>query len=478
MRKFFALRRLFSLALLALLAAMSCAGNMAWAQIGGGGGGNTQVGGFFQNNVGGVFVDAEGMLQNAEHDALGKLAQLRRKLLAETPSDLAAPAELRKVSLKQLEAAIAAHLENSADAKDDAQRDAATLPDEIRYLAGLQRIRYVLAMPETGDIVIAGPAEGWKSDAQGCVVGVQSGRPVMHLEDLLVALRSAEQASRTPISCSIDPTPEGVARLQQFFNGRTEIGPQPKETLSAIERSLGPQNISLTGVPADSRFARVLVAADYRMKRLGMNFEKAPVAGLSSYLQTVKASDNSAMMPRWWLAPSYQPLLRDAEGMAWELRSGSVKLMTEDGFFSQNGVRTTTGQSSPTAQKWADAMTEHYGELAAKLPIFAELENMMDLAIAAAVVKQQNLAGKAGHSFPLLTAAQSLPTSSAPIPKQVPTQASFVKRGKNYVISASGGVEINSWQMASGATPSAEPAAVRQREADAAKAHPGRWWWD
>lgn len=476
MRSFFALRPRFALGLgIGLFAAALCAGDSANAQIGGGGGGgNTQVGGFFQNNVGGVFVDADGMLQNAEQDTLGKLAQLRRKMLSETPGDLAAPVELRKVSLKQLEAAIAAQLEKSADDK----QAAGELPDEIRYLAGLQRIRYVLALPETGDIVLAGPAEGWRADAQGCIVGVHSGRPVMHLEDLLVALRSVELASRTPISCSIDPTPEGVARLQQFFNGRTEIGPKPQETLHAIEDSLGPQNISITGIPADSRFARVLVAADYRMKRLGMNFEKSPTPGLSSYLQMVKASDNSNMMPRWWLAPNYQPLLKDAEGLAWELRAGSVKVMTEDGFFAENGVRTTSGKNSPTAQKWADDMTKHYAALAAKLPIFAELENMMDLAIAAAVVKQQNLTGKAGHSFPLLTAAESLPTASAPVPKQVPSQASFVKRGKNYVISASGGVEINSWQMASQASQSAEPAEVRQREAAAAKQHAGRWWWD
>ncbi len=473
MRSFFALRGRFAFALVvgSLIVILDASG-AAWGQVGGGG--NTQIGGFFQNNVGGVFVDTDGMLQNAEQDALGKLAQLRRKLLSDAPSDLATPTDLRKISLKQLEAALAAHLEKTAGP----QGEAAELPDEIRFLAGLQRIRYVLAMPETGDIVLAGPAEGWKADAQGCVVGVNSGRPVLHLEDLLVALRSAEQASRTPISCSIDPTPEGVARLQQFFNGRTEIGPKPKETLAAIEQSLGPQNISVTGVPADSRFARVLVAADYRMKRLGMNFEKAPVAGLSSYLQLVKANDNSNLMPRWWMAPNYQPLLRDDDGLAWELRSGSVQVMTEDGFFSQAGVRTTTGQSSPTAKKWADDMTQHYAALASKLPIFAELENMMDLAIAAAVVKQQNLAGKAGHSFPLLLTAESLPTSSAPIPKQVPTQASFVKRGKNYVISASGGVEINSWRIAGEATASAEPADVRSREAEVAKDRTGRWWWD
>ena len=44
----------------------------------------------------------------------------------------------------------------------------------------------------------------------------------------------------------------------------------------------------VNGVPADSHFARVLVAADYRMKRLAMNFDPSPVNGLPSYLHMIK----------------------------------------------------------------------------------------------------------------------------------------------------------------------------------------------
>jgi hypothetical protein len=51
--------------------------------------------------------------------------------------------------------------------------------------------------------------------------------------------------------------------------------------------------VGSTGVPTDSRFAQVLVAADYRMKRIGMNFEKAPVRGLPSYLEMRPASIGS-----------------------------------------------------------------------------------------------------------------------------------------------------------------------------------------
>ena len=92
---------------------------------------------------------------------------------------------MRKVSLRGLEEAIA-----------DCTRNHRPLPGEIKYLAGLQRIRYVFVYPEEKDIVLAGPGEGWKVDAQGNVVGLTTGRPVLQLDDLLTALRSAMSAAQ------------------------------------------------------------------------------------------------------------------------------------------------------------------------------------------------------------------------------------------------------------------------------------------
>ena len=49
--------------------------------------------------------------------------------------------------------------------------------------------------------------EGWRADQFGNVVGANSRRPVLLLEDLMVALRAGESSNMTGISCSIDPTP-------------------------------------------------------------------------------------------------------------------------------------------------------------------------------------------------------------------------------------------------------------------------------
>ena len=145
----------------------------------------------------------------------------------------------------------------------------------MRYLAGMQRVQYVFVFPEQQDIVLAGPGEGWKMNDEGEIVGVTTNRPVMLLDDLLVALRSIEAAQQSGISCSIDPRKEGLVKLQALLQNRPVLGDDPSPMIAAIEEALGPQTITVAGVPETTHFARVLVAADYRMKRLGDGFRRA-----------------------------------------------------------------------------------------------------------------------------------------------------------------------------------------------------------
>ena len=49
------------------------------------------------------------------------------------------------------------------------------LSDDMKYLAGLQHIQYVFVYPELGDIVLAGPGEGWKINQAAVGVVFSSG---------------------------------------------------------------------------------------------------------------------------------------------------------------------------------------------------------------------------------------------------------------------------------------------------------------
>jgi hypothetical protein len=416
--------------------------------------------------VGGISVDAEGVLNNATVDATGKLREMAAKSLQAIPGELGETTELRKVSLRRLEKAIDELIQNDKP-----------LPDEIRYLAGLQQIRYVFVYPEQQDIVLVGPAEPWKVGPNGTIVGTGTGRPVMLLDDLVVALRTARGAAKQTITCSIDPRQEGLVELRNYVRKIRTIR-NPQQTIARIEQALGPQTISVNGVPDTSHFARVMVAADYRMKRLAMHFERPPVQELPSFLDMMKATGRGMknLLPRWWLAPEYESVLRDPDGLAWELRGPAVKTMTEQDFLTAAGDREHTGRPSPVAQKWADNMTRKYDELAVADPIFGQLRNCMELAVVAALIVREDLPGKAGYSLPTLLDPTDVQVEKFPAPKQVSTQASVVKKGRNWLFSASGGVEINSWAIAGRAKESDTVAPVRTKSA--AKDDNTNWWWN
>jgi len=334
----------------------------------------------------------------------------------------------------------------------------------------------VFVYPEQGDIVLAGHGAGWTVDERGTIVGTDTGRPVLLLDDLLVALRTARGSAQQGISCSIDPTAEGLNRLRALVSGLKTIG-NPSQTISAIQDTLGLQTITVRGVPDTTHFARVLVAADFRMKRIAMAFEPSPVRGLPSFLEMVGTTGRGMnnMLPRWWLTPNFEPLLRDADGLAWKFQSTSVKAMAEDDFLKDSGERERTGKASAIAQRWADNMTKAYPELAVADPVFGQLQNCMELAVVGALVVRENLTEKANYSFPLLMENGDLDTVAFDAPSKVRSQASVLRKGTKWIISASGGVEIPSFAIAGSQEPTNSIYPVREK---AENQTPQHWWWN
>jgi len=411
--------------------------------------------------VGGISINPKGIVAVPQVGVQRELQAARQRALTPIPGDLLEPVELRKVSLRRL---------------DEALRNYRTtqfmpLPDEIEFLAGLQRVTYLFVFPEQHDIVLAGPAEGWRIDALGNAVGKTSGRPVLLLDDLLVALRVAGDVRETGITCSIDPTPEGIQRVRGLARRLKSIG-NPRETASRIEAALGPQVITVHGVPTTTHFARVMVAADYRMKRLAMNLDPAPIAGLPSYLQLVRAGRSGMQMPRWWLAPKYEPLQTDADGLSWEIPAGHVECRTEEDIARGDGSRRHTGAASPPARQWAKNMTEHYDQLAAKDSAFGLLRNVIDLAVVAALVEKENLLQRAGLQLPYLMGEEQVSAYFAP--RQVASEASLIRKGRRWVISASGGVEMVPRQLVETVHRSDTLAPVRDRIELSGE----QWWWN
>lgn len=448
-----------TLVLIVATTAASLAGHgLAHAQIGMGMGG--------RGSTGGISVDTDGIVQNLDPNVAGDLAAERRK--AVKGLRMGKPGGLRRVSLARL---IAAVNEFASTGK--------ALPPEVLFLGGLEQITHVFVDPDGHDIILAGPADTATVDAAGNVVGATSGRPLLQLEDFVVALRASDGARQGGIRCSIDPSPEGVAKLQQYLRSLKTIG-DPDVTLRSMEQSLGPQRVTVGGVPAGSRIARVLVAADYRMKRIGMGLEPSGVPGLPSYLSMVPpGSTTGATLPRFWLEPSYDPIARDADELAWRITGRRMKCLTENDVLAKDGGRDVIERgkapADKIAEKWCAAMTTHYDALAARQPVFAELVNCIDLAVVAALIHGRQLDKRAGLDLGPLVDDTKLAVPAYDVPTSTSTVASAVKKGSRWVVSASGGVQFQPWEFAGQIVESADEsgrsAAIAARPADG-------WWWD
>lgn len=428
---------------------------------------SVRAGGIFRNGaVGGVSIDADGVLRQPTAEDRQALRQAVEKQLAAVPNDLDTGLALRSISLRQLEKAV-----------QEAARSNQELPAEVRYLAGLQRVQYILVYPEHNDIVLVGPAEGWQLNEQGQVVGKTTGLPVLQLDDLAVALQ-IHYGEPTMISCSIDPTPEGMQSYRRYEKElKKSFNQMNSEVLDGMEQALGPQQVTVSGVPETSHFARVLVAADFRMKRIAMRLEESPLSELPSFLEMLSSTRVrlNNMMPRWWLACDYEPLAKSADGLAWELRGQGVRVMTEDSLVTENGTfEAQTGRENPVAAKWANQMTKSYDKLSKVDSVFGQLRNLMDMSVVAAIMRKEQLLEKASLELPTLTGSNhDLKLSSWNPPKSVATECSFIKRGRDYLITASGGVQIDSWKAADNSQVTETVAAVRAERPH----HADRWWW-
>lgn len=447
-------------------------------QQGGGGGGGGQGGTTTTttSQVAGVIVDATGVMKmNVVTDRGGMVSRRRvAEALARLPGDLARPSKLRKVSLNRLELAVIEKLKRGEKPTE-----------EMNVLAGLTRLQYVFFYPETNDIVIAGPAEPWALDPADRLRGVETGRPVIPLADLVVALRAfPPQGRETPVvSVSIDPTREGLANMQQFLSrlGGRAVPAQTRFITNGLRQSLGLQNVTITGVPAETHFAEVLVEADYRMKLIGIGLERLDTK-IKSYVElTTPAAVAKNAMQRWFFVPNYECLRETEDHLGMELVGDGVKLVGADEVVAADGTRMKAGKVDAAGTKFVRGFTERYAELAREVPVYAQLRNCIDLVVAAAYIQKQDFYGQAGWSMEAFGDEGSYPVRTTHAPKQVETAVAAYWKGNRLMTPIGGGVEIHArlaFDPAHALYDEGGKVKATRQQTSVAGLKPGQWWWD
>ena len=436
-----------------------------------------------QDGLAGVSVDADGVLRRmAVQDRTGQLTNQRiAQAMQQLDRDLTKPSKLRKVSLTRLERAIEKKLAAGEN------------PDNVmKHLAGLTRIDYVFCYPaekgQPGDIVIAGPAEPWAKGEADRVRGIKSGAPVVELQDLVTALRlfpprdsQANKAKSPQIYCSIDPTQEGLANFRTFMSQVRLTQPpnqqEVKHLTSAMQNSLGLQTITIGGVSPKTHFAHVLVEADYRMKLIGIGIEQPPVR-LKSYVDRANpAMVSRNALQRWYFVPDYERLAVSDDGLAMQLVGEGVRLIGEDEFVNRDGTRTRKGRSNSASTGFTSSFTKMYSRLADRSPVYAQLRNCIDLAVAAAFIQDQQFYTQADWRAETLSDEAQVPVEVYNVPQQVATAVTSKWKGSTLMTPIGGGVQIRP-------TESLQSANIRADEGQIAAARENvkrsgdNWWWD
>jgi hypothetical protein len=287
-------------------------------------------------------------------------------------------------------------------------------------------------------------------DLSGRTRGLTTGRSTLQLQDLVVALRAYPPSGDklNVIGCSIDPTEEGLARMQQFLvsiAGRVQPGDAAR-IARGLKQALGLQTVTIQGISPQTHFAQVLVEADYRMKLIGIGLEKPPVK-IKSWIE--RANPRSVArnaLQRWYFTPGYDcvRVTDDKNGM--ELLGWRVRLASEAEMVQEGGIRAQAAVRDKASDAFCANFTEQYDKLADIEPVYAQLRNVIDMAVAAAFIQEQDYYGQADWDQGVLADESKVPVETYETPKQVESAVNVVWKGATLTTPIGGGVNIQPLQ--------------------------------
>ena len=387
-------------------------------------------------NRGGIAIDTNGVLSRDVTLDVGQL-NLRKINIARAsytlPRDISAKSLTRCISLNRMEKSII--------------EAGGAITNEMMYLAGLQRITHVFYFPESKDIVIAGPAEGWFPGYEGTMIGKESLQPVCELQHLITALRAyaPNKEGAGIVGCSIDPTAEGNVRLQQF---QAQAGRLTRQQFAdGVQKSLGMQVIQVDGIPATTHAAQMMVAADYRMKRIGLGMDTIRVQGLRMFINHTVQNDTNALF-RWYFVPDYESVIMTEDRTGIQLVGDGVKLVGENELVSETtGERTVrSGILDPGTREFTRTFTQQYPQIAKQALVFAQLRNWVDMLICAAHIQREDFYGKSGWSMEFFGNEEKYPLETFVAPKEVEPVVGIRVIGTRTLTPVGGGIVIDAEQ--------------------------------
>ena len=185
-------------------------------------------------------------------------------------------------------------------------------------------------------------------------------------------------------------------------------------------------------------------------------------------------------MERWYFQPRYDGVSVSEDGLAMKINERGVQLVGENERVA-GGKRTITRRVNKASQAFCQDFTNKFPEIAARVRIYAELRQLMDVSIAAAYIQEQDFYTQAGWTMPTLGNESAYSVQSYTAPEQVETAVNAIWRGNTLMTPLGGGVQMQP-QKALGSDmlvvdQKGENEQAKQ-SAGPADLKDGQWWWD
>jgi hypothetical protein len=157
-----------------------------------------------------------------------------------------------------------------------------------------------------------------------------------------------------------------------------------------------------------------------------------------------------------------------------------VQLLTEDRLIAADGkLSGVAPKPNPAATAFARSFTDSYSAIASVSPVYAELRNLMDLAIAAAWLRRESAGERIGWYATELRDENRLAIETSPGPTKAACVANAVWAGNRLLLPAGGGVSMTPDQaLEPERLLATDPGMARLRQTSLAERRADSWWWD
>jgi hypothetical protein len=186
---------------------------------------------------------------------------------------------------------------------------------------------------------------------------------------------------------------------------------------------------------------------------------------------------------RWWFTLKYDAVQATEARDAYELRGSGVQVKSENELLTELGQQVHTGKSDALNAEFAHRFTEHFATLAAKYPVYADLQNMFDLALVSALIQSEKLSEQTRWHMTCFLDPGQYQVTLGPAPTSVDSVINHrVLGGKHIIVGVSGGVHAQPWSLvkhesiatgSDGALRTAHDGGKLDKELPLES-----WWWD